>query len=210
MEKEQVMAAAPPNGRAAEDWITAREAGEALGIAERTLRKWAAKGRVCREFGPDGRPRYRTQDIRLLQAETRAEPGARLPAPGPKAAAATRRRPPATPARPARVHRAVPAPGGKPAGADAWEQQLRAENAWLRESLQRAQKSEEELRCLLLNAQRAERDFRSLLLQAHTTLQVLGRPPAAAVAAPGTQPPAHRSRAGLSSLGRRAKPHSPP
>jgi hypothetical protein len=204
------MAAAPPGGGAAEEWITAREAGEALGIAERTLRKWAAKGRLCREFGPDGRPRYRSADVRRLQAETPSEPGALLPSPGPKAAQATRRRPPATQARPARVHRAAPANGGKPAGADAREQLLREENAWLRGCLQRAQKAEEELRALLLNAQRAERDFRSLLLQAHTTLQVLGSPPAVSGAAPGPEPPARRSRAGLSPLGRRGTPSSPP
>jgi hypothetical protein len=197
MERGQDVAAAPPYGGMAEEWISACDAREALGVAERTLRKWAVKGRLRREFGPDGRPRYRRTDIARLQAETPPEPEALPAAPSPKAAHDTRRRPPVTHEAPGRSRRASPATGGNLADAHAREQQLREENAWLRDSLRQAQKAEQELRGLLLNAQRAERDVRTLLLQAHTTLQTLGNSPA---------PPARRSRPRFSPNDRRASP----
>jgi Helix-turn-helix domain len=196
METEKVTIAAPSRNGATEEWLSSQRACAALGVAERTLRKWAAKGRLHREFGHDGRPRYRRVEVQRLAAEI----GAELPPPAPIRDSPNGKKPPRRSTSKPRTPRALPAGGAASrdlADARTREQHLLAENAWLRECLQRTQKAEEDLRAILLGIHQAEHDFRVLLLQIHHSLQALG--------APGLLPEAPAPRARRARL----RPQSP-
>jgi hypothetical protein len=56
------------------NWMTARQAQARLGVNERTLRKWAVSGKLCRVRGKDGRARFLAADVERLALERLSAP----------------------------------------------------------------------------------------------------------------------------------------
>jgi hypothetical protein len=150
------------------DWLSAPETLALLGVADRTLRKWVARGRLHREFGSDGRPRYRREEVERLAAE-----GANASPPDSHVKSPSELFSPNDTC-------AVPAPAAAAREPDR-ERQLLAEIAWLRERLAQAQE--------------AEREFRLLLLQSTRTIEALGGKAALTASAPSVRSRSARLRA---------------
>jgi hypothetical protein len=185
------------------EWLSVAETLAVFGIADRTLRKWVARGRLHREFGSDGRPRYRREEVeRLLAGEPPLPPlserepegghpprfgASRVPTDaaerlGDSEAArkgAERQR---WENRSTSEHRAKSASGASQEReqSEPRERQLLAEIAWLRERLTQAQE--------------AEREYRLLLLQSTRTIEALGERAAVAAVAPSIRARSGRLR----------------
>jgi hypothetical protein len=143
------------------DWLSHEEAGAALGLAARTLRKWAAQGKVTRDFGVDGRPRYRRDDVERLKSQMlphRPKPADS----GPPTAGNDTNRADAELALQARKAHDAAARLGE---ARARERQLQQENAWLRQRVEELQAA----------TRQADQEFRVLLAQSHQLVQQSNR-----------------------------------
>src|SRR2546427_10221663 len=57
------------------DWLTLGQAAKSLGVAQSTIRKWSALGRVPAFYTPGGHRRYRRSDLDAFLE--RSGPGAR-------------------------------------------------------------------------------------------------------------------------------------
>jgi hypothetical protein len=135
-----------------ERWISPQEAHTLLGIADRTLRKWAAKGRLTRETGPDGKSRYRLSEVQALRAELGLGTGS--PPAAAEEGGAERER----------LEAAIEAARIAAQGlgeARARERQLLSEIIWLRGALERAQQTQHELCQLLLSHTRTVEHHRA-------------------------------------------------
>jgi DNA-binding transcriptional MerR regulator len=147
------------------EWIPAAQAMANLGVNDRTLRKWAVKGKLRRRRDEEGRACYHAEDVARLAGENRS-PSAdevTMPEMQPPTAEPVPAKRRGRPRRAAQVPEATAAPVPDPArqmaerlaDARARERELRQEIQWLRARLDHMQEAERDFRQLLLHNSRA-------------------------------------------------------